>query len=102
MSNIQLATSAMVHGGQAPVSTDKKEEAELRVADGQIEHLEQIDVVHFGHEGGKTTSDRAARAGIEQIHIIPSTGREGVTTRWEKWMFMIFREPKWMRNVGSD
>jgi hypothetical protein len=52
--------------------------------------VDNINAIEFGNEG-KTRSDRAARAGMEQNYLIPTAGDEDVTTKWEKYMFMIFR-----------
>jgi hypothetical protein len=52
----------------------------------------KIDPIDFGHEGGNTLDDKAARAGIEQLYLIPTTGVEEVTSKWEKWTFMVFRK----------
>ena len=57
-----------------------------------ISPVDRIDkIVDIAHEENFTVADRAARAIIEQSYIIPSTGAEAETTKWEKWMFMVFR-----------
>ena len=50
-----------------------------------------VNALEFGHEG-KTRADQAARAGVEQHYLIPtSAGEQEVTSKWEKYSFMVFR-----------
>jgi hypothetical protein len=56
-----------------------------------IDAIDAIDAIISGLDGEKTQSDRAARAGMEQYYLIPTDGQQDLTTRWETYMFMLFR-----------
>lgn len=53
--------------------------------------ITQNEILEFGHAEPKTLADQSARAGMEQNYLIPSTGKEPVTGKWERISFMVFR-----------
>ena len=58
-------------------------------------------VIEFAHEGGATRRDRAARMDMEQQHLIPlATAQLPPVRRFEKWSFMVFREPYRVKPVS--
>jgi hypothetical protein len=64
---------------------------EAEAAPAANDAIDAIDAIISGLDGEKTQSDRAAMAGMEQYYLIPTDGQQDLTTRWEKYMFMLFR-----------
>lgn len=70
-----------------PSSNDKTDTVAAVAGVGEFD---AIDAVQFGHNA-KTKGDLAARAGMEQNYLIPLDGEQPMTTKWEKYMSMVFR-----------
>lgn len=75
------------HSNTLHIPNDKGETVETAANVGDFN---AIDALQFGHSA-KTKEDLAARAGMEQNYIIPLDGEQPMTTKWEKYMFMVFR-----------
>ena len=78
------------------VEIDKKDDIATRE---DIElgptNLTPQNVIEFAHAGGATRTEKAARFDMEQNYLIPMAGdgrHFGPVGKWEKYMFMVFRE----------
>jgi hypothetical protein len=103
MSNFQLDTIPQpLHGdhwhdlssnGDVPHTTilsSSNDKVDTVAAAAGVGEFDAIDAIQFCHNA-KTKEDLAARAGMEQNYLIPLDGEQPMTTKWEKYMFMVFR-----------